>query len=201
MSSLKRQYPFMFGDTDLPTIELSSARVKLRQWQTSDLPVFAALNRDPEVMAYCPDLLSPTASDQLASRLQADIAKRGWGFWAAELKATGEFIGFVGLNTPSADLPFSPCVEIGWRLARPYWRSGYATEAAKTALKFGFNALGLPEIVAFTSQQNFRSRAVMLRLGMHNTEQNFLHPHIAPDSPLAEHVLFSLRAENYNPAT
>ncbi|MDO3384753.1 GNAT family N-acetyltransferase [Gilvimarinus sp. SDUM040013] len=197
MSSLNKQSAFMFGDSDFPTIELSSARVRLRQWQACDLPAFAELNRDPDVMAYFPSTLTQTQSDELASRMQRGIAKRGWGFWAAELKTTGELIGFVGLNSPSADLPFSPCIEIGWRLARPYWRQGLATEAATSVLDFGFNALGMPEIVAFTHVKNFRSRAVILRLGMRDTDQNFKHPDIAHDHPLAEHVLFKLRQNDW----
>lgn len=198
MSTHDDHSPYMFGDNDLPTIEISSARVRLRQWQATDLPAFAELNHDPEVMAYCPAPLSRHDSDQLARRLQEDIAKRGWGLWAAELKSTAEFIGFVGLNIPAPKLPCSPCVEISWRLARPYWRQGYATEAAKTVADFGFNVLNLPEIVAFTSRDNFRSRAVMLRLGMHDTRQNFLHPDLPRNHPLAEHVLFSLPAHSWH---
>ncbi|WP_020210878.1 GNAT family N-acetyltransferase [Gilvimarinus chinensis] len=188
----------MQNDGELPTIELSSSRLRLRQWHLSDYPAFASMNRHPEVMAFFPSTLTTTASNALAHKCQLDIAKRGWGLWALEMTTSGEFIGFTGFNIPSKNLPFSPCIEIAWRLARPYWRQGYATEAAQAALEFGFNALGFSEVVAFTAQNNFRSRAVMLRLNMQPSDQNFLHPDIDPQHPLAEQALFSLTRERWH---
>ncbi|WP_260851437.1 GNAT family N-acetyltransferase [Denitromonas ohlonensis] len=172
-------------------IEFETERLRLRQWRTTDRGPFAALNADPEVMAFFPSTLSHEASDALAARCAALIEARGWGFWACELKRTGEFIGFVGLHEPPAALPFSPCVEIGWRLALPFWGQGYASEAARGALAVGFEQLALSEIVSFTATINTRSRAVMSRLGMRQTGQ-FMHPLLADGSPLRAHCWYRL---------
>ena len=147
-------------------IELETERLRLRQWRLADRGPFAALNADPRVMEFFPSMLTRAESDAMADRCQLLIEERGWGFWAVECKATGEFIGYVGLNIPSAELPFSPCVEIGWRLAFCYWGKGFASEAAREALRIGFHRLGLKEIVSFAAVGNLRSRAVMERLGM-----------------------------------
>lgn len=172
-------------------IEFETGRLRLRQWRPDDLAPFAALNADPRVMAHFPAPLTRAESDALAERCAALIAARGWGFWAAELKAGGTFVGFVGLHTPAAELPFSPCVEIGWRLAFAHWGQGLASEAARGALQVGFATLGLAEIVAFTAVGNARSRAVMERLGMH-AAGTFDHPQLAMDSPLRRHSLYRL---------
>lgn len=148
-------------------------------------------------MAYFPSTLSTEASDTLADYCESRIAERGWGLWALELRGDGAFMGFVGLEVPNYELPFSPCTEIGWRLARPFWGSGYATEAAAAVLPVGFGELGLEEIVSFTALGNLRSRAVMERLGMRNTQRNFLHPALAEDSPLREHCLYVLSRERW----
>lgn len=171
---------------------METSSLRLRQWRPDDLLPFSELNADPEVMAHFPMTLDRAASDALAMRCQSLIEQQGWGFWAAEIKATGQFIGFVGLHTPSAELPFSPCVEIGWRLARPFWQKGYASEAARAVLCFAFNDLGLDEVVAFTSLGNQRSQAVMERLGMRRTTENFQHPALPVDHPLREHCLYRL---------
>ncbi|MDD2768105.1 MAG: GNAT family N-acetyltransferase [Methylococcus sp.] len=173
-------------------IEPETERLRLRQWRESDLEPFARLNADPRVMEYFPRPLVRAESDALAGRIAALIEQRSWGFWAAELKASGEFIGFVGLHVPSAELPFSPCVEIGWRLDFRYWGYGYATEAAEAALHVGFAGQNLTEIVAFTAVDNLRSRAVMRRLGMRPDPQTFQHPAVPAGSPLREHCLYRL---------
>ena len=142
-------------------IEFETERLRLRQWLPADREPFAALNSDSKVMEFFPTLLTRAESDAIADRCQSLIEERGWGFWAAECKATQEFSGFVGLHAPSAELPFSPCVEVGWRLAFQHWGKGFATEAASEALRIGFQVLLLPEIVSFTPLGNRRSRAVM----------------------------------------
>ncbi|WP_371325325.1 GNAT family N-acetyltransferase [Dechloromonas sp. ZY10] len=172
-------------------IQLETSRLRLRHWRDQDFAPFAALNADPQVMAYFPAPLDQAASEALAVHCQSLIAAQGWGFWAAELKAGCEFIGFVGLHRPIAELPFSPCVEIGWRLARPFWGQGYASEAAGAALEFAFDTLALDEVVAFTSLDNRRSQAVMERLGMRRAE-NFQHPALAVGHRLREHCLYRL---------
>ena len=171
---------------------MKTKRLKLRQWRDDDLPAFARLNADPEVMRYFPAPLGEDASNHMARRCRDLIAKRGWGLWAVELKESKQFVGFVGLHEPGHDLPFSPCVEIGWRLARDFWGKGYATEAARRALRYAFERLALDEVVSFTAVGNLPSRAVMERLGFENTHHNFAHPAIALDDPLSEHVLYRL---------
>jgi RimJ/RimL family protein N-acetyltransferase len=164
----------------------------LRQWRTADRKPFAALNADPVVMEYFPAPLSREDSDATLDRCERFIANRGWGPWAVESKATGEFIGFVGLSVPRDDLPISPCVEILWRLARRFWQQGFATEAARGAMWVGFETLGLPEIVSFTVPTNSRSRAVMERLGMQLDAATFEHPGIAIGHAFRTHCSYRL---------
>ncbi|MFD2111891.1 GNAT family N-acetyltransferase [Thiorhodococcus fuscus] len=178
-------------------IELETERLRLRQWRAEDREPFAALNADPEVMAFFPSTLDRCASDAIADRCEALIARRGWGFWALEAKEGGRFIGFVGLHAPELELPFSPCVEIGWRLAHAYWGRGLATEAARAALRVGFERIGLAEIVSFTAVINARSRGVMQRLGMQPSSATFEHPAVPLGSPLREHVLYRLSRESW----
>ncbi len=177
-------------------IEFDTDRLHLRQWIEADKEPFAMLNADERVMEYFPNRLDRAASDKTVDRLQASIIDRGWGFWAVELKEDKQFIGFVGLNIP-AELPFSPCVEVGWRLAFPYWGRGYASEAARGALEVGFNRLCLPEIVSFTAINNQRSRAVMERIGMTLADETFGHPSVPIDCPLREHCLYRLSRDEW----
>ncbi|MDV2079251.1 GNAT family N-acetyltransferase [Marinobacter xestospongiae] len=179
-------------------VELQTERLRLRQWCPGDREPFARMGSDPEVMAYFPSLLSREDSDAMADRCQALIQLRGWGFWALETRDGGEFVGFVGLHEPAAELPFSPCVEIGWRLAREAWGRGYATEAASAALDFAFDQLGLAEVVSFTTLENRRSRAVMERLGMRSAaDENFEHPAVAVGNPLRPHCLYRLGRDDW----
>lgn len=172
---------------------LTTPRLILRQWEPQDLPEFAALNADPEVMRYFPSTLDRQASDALAAKAQALIEKQGWGFWAVQDRASGRLAGMIGLHTPAPELPFSPCVEVGWRLARPYWGQGLATEGAKAALEFAWNVLQQGEVVAFTAVLNKPSQAVMQRLGMQSDAQTFMHPSLPQEHALAEHVLYRIR--------
>jgi len=170
---------------------LETARLGLRDWQESDVPLFAAMCSDPRVMEFFPKTLTKEEAREMITRLKQHIAVKGYGFWAVDIKATGEFIGFVGLETPRFEADFTPCVEIGWRLAYQYWNKGYAQEAAKKCLEFGFNQLGLAEIVAFTSVMNKRSINVMKKIGM-TYVKDFEHPNIKPGNPLRRHVLYSI---------
>ena len=173
-------------------IEITTSRLKLRQWIQGDFADFVQLNTDPEVMQFYPDTLNVEESIAMASSFAAIISKQGWGFWAVELLDKKEFIGFVGLNEPAYDLPVTPCVEIGWRLARKFWGNGFATEAANASLAYAFNTLQLPQVYSFTSKVNKRSQAVMQRLGMINTNTNFDHPLVADNDLLREHVLYKI---------
>lgn len=177
--------------------KLETERLILRQWTESDRVAFALLNADDRVMASLPAVLNKSESDALADRIEALIARRGWGLWALELKQNPQFIGFVGLHEPTYDLPFTPCVEIGWRLAREHWGKGYATEAANAALDYAFKVLALNEVYSFTSVINKKSRAVMQRLNMLDTQQNFVNPMLADNDSLREHVLYKIDRHSY----
>jgi len=173
-------------------IEIKTERLLLRQWKDEDLEAFFDINSNTSVMEFFPNLLDRTESDALAKRIQENISKNGWGCWAVEIPGISEFIGFVGLNTPTYSLPCSPCVEIGWRLSDKFWGKGYATEAAKGALRVGFTQLGLNEIVSFTSVLNHRSIKVMERLNMKDSQETFDHPKVPQSSPLQRHCLYKL---------
>lgn len=172
-------------------------RLRLRQWRNTDREPFAVLNADPRAMEFFPAPLDRAASDAMADRCQSLISERGWGLWAVETKAVDEFIGFVGLHTPGPELLCFPCVEVGWRLAFPHWGKGFATEAAKGALRVGFEQLGLAEIVSYTAVCNNRSRAVMERLHMQKEAKPFEHPSVPVGSRLREHCLYRLSREQW----
>lgn len=181
-----------------PVAVLTTERLRLRAWTEGDLEPFAALNADPRVMAHFPKCLDRSESDALAARVRDHFERRGFGWWAVEAPGIASFIGFVGLSMPSFQAPFMPCVEIGWRLATAYWGRGYATEAARAALRFGFNDLGLEEIVSFTVPANLPSRGVMARLGMtHTPADDFEHPNLPAGHALRRHVLYRLRRTDW----
>jgi len=172
---------------------LTSARLRLRPWRDEDLPAFAALNADAEVMKYMPKCLSREESDAFAARIREGLARHGFGLWAVEVLGVSEFIGFTGLSVPSFEARFTPCVEIGWRLAREFWGFGYATEAARLALDYGFQSAGLEEIVSFTFVENLRSRRVMERLGMtYSSKDEFEHPRLPEGHRMRPHVLYRM---------
>jgi RimJ/RimL family protein N-acetyltransferase len=175
--------------TSLPTIR--TPRLLLRPWRDEDLPAFAAMNADPKVMEFFPRPLDRGESDAVAARIRDHLTRRGFGFWAVEVPGVADFIGFVGLSVPTFEAHFTPCVEIGWRLACEHWGRGYATEAARSALDFGFRQLALDEIVSFTAHANVRSRRVMERIGMtHSPIDDFDHPALSEGHPLRRHVLY-----------
>ncbi len=174
---------------------LSSDRLRLRRWHHADREAFAAMNADARVMEFFPKRLSRVESDALVDRIEVHLNERGFGLWAVEVPGVAPFIGFTGLSVARFNAPFTPCVEVGWRLAVEHWGHGYATEAARLALGHGFGHLALPEIVSFTSTTNLRSRAVMERLGMrHDPADDFDHPSIAQGHPLRRHALYRLSA-------
>jgi RimJ/RimL family protein N-acetyltransferase len=173
-------------------IEFDTPRLLLRCWRDSDREPFAALNADPAVMEFFPSLQPREASDASITAWQAQLERQGWSNWAVERRDSGRFIGFIGLSVPRRVLPFSPCVEIGWRLASEHWGQGFASEGAREALRVGFERIGLTEIVSFTTLGNRRSRAVMERIGMHNAEQDFDHPGVPEGHALRRHCLYRI---------
>jgi RimJ/RimL family protein N-acetyltransferase len=172
-------------------VSLASVRVLLRPWRDDDRAPFAALNADPEVMSFFPHVLTSEESDRAVDRIEAHFRCHGFGLWALEICSVASFAGFAGLSVPSFDAHFTPCVEVGWRLARPYWGHGYATEAARLILAYGFETLKLAQIVSFTASANVRSRHVMERIGMsHDPRDDFDHPLLPEAHPLRRHVLY-----------
>jgi ribosomal-protein-alanine N-acetyltransferase len=165
----------------------------MRRWREEDLEPFAALNADPEVMEHFVAPLTRMESDAFAARIEERFGEHGYGLWALEVKATGEFIGFTGLVLQTFPAHFTPAVEIGWRLARRAWGHGYASEAARAALDHGFGPAGLDEIVSMTAATNLRSQRVMERIGMHrDPADDFDHPNVPSGSPLQPHVLYRI---------
>uniref|UniRef100_A0A3B0M345 N-acetyltransferase domain-containing protein n=1 Tax=Arsenophonus endosymbiont of Trialeurodes vaporariorum TaxID=235567 RepID=A0A3B0M345_9GAMM len=165
----------------------------LREWREADRLPFYRLNSDSDVMRYFPHLLSKKQSDAFIKSIrQKFIQQQGWGLWALKLRAQKQFIGFVGLNIPAYDLPFMPCTEIGWRLAKPFWRQGLAYEAARSVLDFAFLQQEMPEIVSFTAKINRPSENLMKKLTMEKDAHNFLHPALPSAHPLHEHILYRL---------
>jgi RimJ/RimL family protein N-acetyltransferase len=174
-------------------IELCTERLHLRAWRDADLEPFAALNRDPAVVEFLPGPLSRADSDALAARFRRHHEQHGFGLWAVEIPGVTPFAGFIGLSIPAFTAHFTPCVEVGWRLARAHWGAGYATEGARAALLCGFEELDLREIVSFTVPANRRSRAVMERLGMRcDSADDFDRPDLPPGHRLRRHVLYRL---------
>jgi RimJ/RimL family protein N-acetyltransferase len=182
-----------------PTIpEIRTDRLMLRGWRHADRGPFAELNADPQVAEFLGGPLDRVGSNALVDRILVRWDSDGHGLWAVERVEDGRFLGFVGLAAPSFDAVFSPCVEVGWRLAREAWGRGYATEAAWAALRFGFVELDLDEIVSFTTVANVRSRAVMERLGMtRDPVDDFDHPSFPDGHPIRPHVLYRLRRERW----
>jgi RimJ/RimL family protein N-acetyltransferase len=176
-------------------IALETDRLWLRPWRDDDREPFAALNADPDVMEFLPARLTRVESDAMVDRIERTWAERGLGLFAVEVRSSGAFAGFVGLWPATFDAPFTPAIEVGWRLAREHWGYGYATEAADAVLADGFERLQLDEVVSFTAVINQRSQRVMQRLGMtHDPADDFDHPALPEGHRLRRHVLYRLGA-------
>lgn len=168
---------------------LETRRLLLREWQEADCEAFAALNADERVMAYFPHTLSRAESDAFVARIVEELTACGWGLYAVECRADKRFIGYVGLHRATFAASFTPCVEIGWRLAYDAWGCGYATEAASAVLRDAYRRLQLNRVYSFTAEPNHRSERVMLRLGMSRLD-DFLHPALPQGHPLQRHRLY-----------
>jgi RimJ/RimL family protein N-acetyltransferase len=172
---------------------LRTPRLLLREWRAEDREPFAALNADPRVMEHLPARLSRRQSDALARRSVQHFELHGFGPWAVEVPGVAPFVGFVGLVVPAFEAHFTPCVELGWRLAAGHWGHGYATEAALASARHAFDVVGLERLVSFTTPQNVRSQAVMQRIGMtHDPADDFDHPRFPPGHRLSRHVMYRL---------
>ncbi len=173
--------------------DLNTDRLLLRRWRPEDREPFARMNADPRVMEFFPKLLTREESDAIADRVEAHFAEHGFGLWAVEIPGVTPFAGFIGLSIPRFEAHFTPCIEIGWRLAAETWNQGYATEGARAALDFAFANLAVNEVVSYTVPTNVRSRRVMERIGMtHDAAGDFDHPVLAEGHPLRRHVLYRI---------
>lgn len=172
-------------------MELRTERLWLRQWRDEDLDGWAAMNADPLVREFWPGVLSREQAAVNLEGFRQVLAERGWGWWAVEVAATGEFIGMAGLDPVDEDAPVDG-VEVGWRLARSAWGHGYATEAARAVVAYGFEVLGLPEILAISVAGNVRSRALMERLGMSHDPAADFEDVSMPAGPLRNSVVYRI---------
>jgi ribosomal-protein-alanine N-acetyltransferase len=175
--------------------ELETERLRLRHWRDRERHAFVAMNADPEVMRYFPSTLERAVSEAWFDRLNATLDEEGFGLWAVARREDDAWLGMAGLAAPTFFAAFTPCVEVGWRFPVSSWGHGYATEAARAAVGFGFTSVGLEEILSWTTVDNQRSRAVMERLGMtHDPTDDFEHPRLPVGHPMRRHVLYRLRA-------
>lgn len=171
--------------------DLRTDRLLLRRWRPADRPAFASLNADPRVMEHFPSVLTREDSDALADLIERHFERHGYGLWAVEIPGVAPFAGFIGLSIPAFTAPFTPCVEIGWRLAAGHWGRGYATEGARAVLAHAFGPLGLDEVVSFTVPDNVSSRRVMEKIGMtRDPADDFDHPSVPAAS--RRHVLYRI---------
>ena len=176
---------------------IKTERLVLRKWMQADSIPFAEMNKDKEVMQYFPSVLSDEETAAMINRIGLHFEKYGFGLYALEKISTKEFIGYTGFMIPSFESFFTPCVEIGWRLRKEDWGKGYATEAAKACLHYGFETLGFEEIYSFTSKINLRSEKVMQAIGMIK-EGEFDHPNISLNHSLCRHLLYKIEKQKFD---
>ena len=174
-------------------IYVHTPRLLLRDWREEDVAHFARMNADEQVMRYFPKVLSSEETQELYDIIVSEIREAGFGLYAAELKETRGFIGFIGFHKAAFEADFTPCVEIGWRLKQEAWGNGYATEGAEACLTYGFDTLGFGEVYSFTAEINKPSIRVMEKTGM-QLAGTFDHPKVEPGSPLRKHVLYKKAA-------
>jgi RimJ/RimL family protein N-acetyltransferase len=178
--------------------QLETERLVLREWDDGDRESFARMNADPMVMEFMPRLLSHEDSDRLLDRFKDHFKKHGYGLYVLERKKDGEFLGFVGLNNVDPKMPFAPAVEIAWRLGHEHWGHGYATEAAQRVLEYGFEELGLKEIVSFTVHDHSNSVHIMEKLGLtRDPKGDFEYPGLPKGHPLGRFVLYRIKAGEF----
>ena len=175
---------------------IETERLVLRTWKESDILPFSAMNQDQKVMEFFPSTLSPGESATLYQKIIASFEQKGFGLFAVEAKQTQEFVGFIGFSQPTFTSYFTPCVEIGWRLARQFWGRGFATEGAKACLQYGFSALDFMDIYSWTAKINSKSVNVMEKIGL-TCDGEFEHPNIPPGHPLRTHVLYKASRNKY----
>jgi RimJ/RimL family protein N-acetyltransferase len=175
---------------------IETERLILRTWKDEDAEAFYRINQDPKVLEF---LLGPMSIEEVKKFIREKnefFNQYKYTLWAVEEKTSHALIGFVGLWNPPWQAPFTPCVEIGWRLGSQYWGQGYAVEAATAVLNYGFNCINFPELVSFTVPLNIRSLRVMEKIGMkRDFKGDFAHPKLPLAHPLSQHVLYRISRE------
>jgi len=172
-----------------------SERLGFRNWQDNDLDAFVAMNADPDVMEFFPKTLSHKSSLLLMEKLMKHYEEKQHTYFAVDILKTGECIGFIGLVKQEYDAPFTPCVDIGWRLAKAFWGKGYATEGARRCLDYGFEFLNLREIYAVATPINLPSIRVMEKIGMKKAG-TFVHPKLTDNKRLRDCVYYVIDNED-----
>lgn len=177
-------------------IYFETPRLRFRDWKETDLEPLSRLNADEQVMKYFPKTLSTEESNSMYHYIKSEFKKCGFGLYAVETKGNKDFVGFIGFHRATFAADFTPCIEIGWRLKKEAWGNGYATEGALACLHYGFHHLGFHEVYSFTADKNAPSKKVMMKIGMEFVKM-FHHPKVEKDSPLANHVLFHIKQDNF----
>ena len=173
-------------------ITLETQYLILRQWRETDFDFYANLTSNKEVMKFFPKTLSKEESNNAVRKFSKLLKEKSWGFWAVEEKSSNKFLGYAGLHAPQTKFPFSPCVEIAWRMEDEYWENGYVKEAGETILKYAFEEIGLEEIVYFSSIHNHKTEALVCQLGMKKENETFPHPFVEVGHHLSEHYLYKI---------
>ncbi len=177
---------------------IETERLILRRWKNEDLAPFAAINADPKVMEFIGPPKTQEKTWEMMLAIEHSFIFNDYGLYAAELKDTKEMIGFVGCWAPDFETHFTPCIEIGWRLAAAHWGKGLAPEGARAVLDDMFKRDGISEIVSFTAVINKKSMRVMEKLGMKtDPRDNFDHPALTGDNPLRPHVLYRANKDEW----
>ena len=174
---------------------ISSDRLNLRHWVESDITSLIQMNKDEDVMRYFPSIMSDDESISFYDRINKHFSDYGYGLFVVEERVSNKFLGYTGFMMALFESAFTPCVEIGWRFNKENWGNGFATEAAKACLEYGFYKLNFIEVNSFTSVLNKKSEAVMQRIGM-NKVGEFNHPKVSIDSQLRLHVNYNIKNDN-----
>lgn len=175
---------------------IETERLILRTWEEDDMNAYYSLNQDPKVVEFLFKMTSINQARAFIETMNRQFNAHGYTIFALEEKQTGKWIGFTGLNAPVWSERFTPCVEIGWRIRSDCWGHGYATEAAKAILDYGFKMCALDEILAWTVPANIRSIRVMEKIGMmRDFNGDFYHPEIPSGHPLSKHILYRIKCK------
>lgn len=181
------------------SIIIETERLLLRTWEEKDIEPFYSMNQDPKVIECLAGPMDIEQVKDFVKKMNTQQEERNYSLWAVEIKESGEFIGFIGLNYTDWEADFTPAVEVGWRLDSKYWGNGYAPEGAKACLEYGFNKIGLEEIISLTVPFNSNSRRVMEKIGLkRDLNGDFTHPKLPKDHRLSQHVLYRLKKDSYS---